>query len=81
MKRFPVYYEVNYYDSEMQRRQDSGFVIANSYADAVAEIEEIYASDLIDFNILAMLEENSLCFLPVEAGRAIKKIIEENFPY
>lgn len=73
---FPYLYTVKYIEGDLRTTECGGFVMANTFADAAAQIETMFQEDLISITELTPLDECALSFLPVEAVRHIQGIIE-----
>jgi hypothetical protein len=71
MKNCTVYFEVEmWFDGDI--RTECGFIPANSFAEAVKEIEEYFGDDLASFNRLEMLE-SGLVLMEKDVARRVRE--------
>lgn len=69
MKNWTIYFEVEtYLDGES--RTECGFIPADSFAEAVKEIEEYFGDELASFNRLEMLD-CSLMLMEKDVARRV----------
>lgn len=74
MKSWTVYFEVEIrLDEEL--RTECGFIPADSYAEAVKEIEEYFGDELASFNRLEMLD----CSLMLMEKDVARRVLDYNF--
>lgn len=68
-----AYFEVACYADTDEPVREGGFIYAENYADAVAQIEDAYDGDLAEIHIELMDAFESI--LPVEKARQVKDLI------
>lgn len=77
--KYPFYYEVCVEERDEGLIEEGGFIIAGDYCDAMAQISAVYEPGLSNVK-LECLHASALVF-PIEAARAAKKWVEENYAY
>ena len=77
--KYPYYYEVCSEEEGEPIIEEGGFIIAEDYRDAMAQISAVYEPGLINVK-LECLDASALVF-PIEGARAAKKWVEENYAY
>lgn len=75
MDRYPVYYEVSYWDGE-ENCKEGGFLIATDFKDATEQLVALYEPGMDSMSI-EFMDEVALTF-PIEKARIVKKVVEEN---
>ena len=68
-----VYFEVACYADTDELVREGGFIYAENYADAVAQIEDAYDGDLDEVHVVLM--DAFECILPIEKARQVKDLI------
>jgi hypothetical protein len=74
MTKYPVYFEVTYYEKDIGAIQEGGFIYADDYKDAAETVEGFYGNNIENMS-LVMLDECAL-ILPIQEARKIKGEIE-----
>ena len=74
MAKYPVYFEVTYYETDTGSVKEGGFIYASDYKEAAETVENFYGDNIENMS-LVMWEECGLIF-PITKARKIKGEIE-----
>ena len=77
--KYPFYYEVCTEEKDEPIVREGGFIIAENFCDAMTQLSTVYEPGLINVK-LECLDASALVF-PLDAARAAKKWVEENYAY
>lgn len=70
MRNYAFCYKVKFYNIiDEEEEEESGLLIANSFVNAVSQIEEYYGDDLLAIISLEIGQETDLIILPEEICR------------
>ena len=75
MTKYPVYYEVSYWDGE-ENHKEGGFLFATDFKDASEQLIALYEPGMESMHI-EFMDDTALIF-PLENARTVKKAVEEN---
>lgn len=71
--KYLAYFEVACYADTNEVVREGGFIYAENYADAVAQIEDAYDGDLDEIHVVLMDAFEAI--LPLERARQVKDLI------
>lgn len=74
MAKYPVYFEVTYYETDTGSVKEGGFIYASDYKEAAETVENFYGDNIENMS-LVILDECAL-IMPIDQARTVKGIIE-----